>query len=91
MVDSYFLIERKKVESAKQYDEIFRKVFELSSSEDVTNLEYQGIENWDSLGHMALVAELEKVFNISLDMDEVIDLSSYKQGKEILRKHNVKL
>ena len=52
-------------------------------------MEYQGVEAWDSVGHMTLVAALEDAFNISLDTDDIIDLSSFEKGQEILAKYDV--
>ena len=40
---------------------------------------------------MGMIAELEDVFGIMLEMDEIIDFSSVGKGKEILAKHGVKL
>ena len=63
----------------------------LGITEDQTmGLEYQGVEAWDSVGHMTLVAALEDAFNISLDTDDIIDLSSFEKGQEILAKYDVK-
>lgn len=63
----------------------------LGITEDQTKvLEYQGVEAWDSVGHMTLVAALEDAFNISLDTDDIIDLSSFEKGQEILAKYDVK-
>ena len=39
---------------------------------------------WDSVGHMSLIANLEEAFDIMMEMDDIIDLSSYEKGKEIL-------
>ena len=39
---------------------------------------------------MALMAALEETFSIMMDMDEIIDFSSYKKGIETLKKHNIK-
>ena len=52
-------------------------------------LEYNSIPEWDSIGHMSLISELEKNFNISIETDDVIDFSSYDKGKEILKKYKV--
>jgi acyl carrier protein len=54
-------------------------------------LEYQSILEWDSVGHMTLVATLEEVFDIMLDTDDIIDFSSYEKGKEIMKKYDVEL
>lgn len=54
-------------------------------------LEYQGLDAWDSVGHMQLVAAIEDAFDIMLDTDDIIDFSSYEKGKEILRKYEVEI
>ena len=40
---------------------------------------------------MGLIAEIEEAFGIELEMDDVIDFSSYVRGKEILKKYNVEI
>ena len=50
---------------------------------------YQDIPEWDSVGHMTLIAELEDAFNITMDTDDIIDFNSYEKGKEILSKYNI--
>ena len=59
--------------------------FEISKDQ-LTGLKYQDIEAWDSVGHMQLVAELEDAFDIMMDTDDIIDLSSYEKGQKILSK-----
>ena len=41
----------------------------------------------DSLSIINIVAELEDTFDIMLETDDIIDLSSYEKGKEILSKN----
>lgn len=62
-------------------------------SEDmVEGLEYQGITEWDSVGHMTLIAIIEDSFDIMMDTDDIIDLSSFLIGKEILsKKYHIEL
>lgn len=55
--------------------------------EQVEGLEYQAINEWDSVGHMGLIAALEEAFDIMMDTDDIIDFSSYEKGKEILSKN----
>ena len=40
---------------------------------------------------LALVATLEDAFDIMMEMDDIIDLSSFEKGKEILRKYAVEI
>lgn len=65
------------------YNNVFINNFEISE-DDLQELEYQSISAWDSVGHMGLIAALEEAFDIMMDTDDIIDLSSYEKGKEIL-------
>lgn len=74
----------------EKYNNVFCE--NLNVKEDqLAGLKYQGVELWDSVGHMTLVAALEDAFDIMLDTDDIIDLSSYEKGKEILKKYGVEL
>jgi acyl carrier protein len=72
-----------------QYADIFCSVFEVEPDQLLPDLAYQDIENWDSVGHMALMAALEDEFTIELDIDDIIDFSSYQTGKTLLRKYEI--
>lgn len=72
----------------EKYVNAFVEMLEVDASE-VENLEYQGIDAWDSVGHMSLVSELEDAFDIMMDTDDIIDFSSYQKGIEILKKYDI--
>ena len=42
---------------------------------------------WDPIGHMTLIADLEEKFNISFETDDIVDFSSFKKGIEIYKKN----
>lgn len=67
----------------EKYNKAFCDAFEITEDK-LTCLKYQDIELWDSVGHMTLVANLEDAFDIMMETDDIIDLSSYEKGKEIL-------
>ncbi|WP_198136883.1 acyl carrier protein [Pseudovibrio sp. JE062] len=73
--------------------EILVKAFvdslEVESALVKEDLQYNSIKQWDSVGHMALVAALEDNFDIMLDTDDIIDMSSVAKIKEILAKYDV--
>jgi len=73
------------------YNQAFIDVFGIGSEELTEELAYQSIEAWDSVGHMGLIAELEDAFEIEMEMDDIVDFSSYMKGKELLRKYNIEL
>jgi acyl carrier protein len=52
-------------------------------------LTYNTIPEWDSTAHMILIAELENSFDVMLDTDDIIDMSSVGQAKVILQKYHV--
>ena len=72
----------------EKYTNAFSEALEIPASE-VPALVYGQSEGWDSVGHMTLIAALEDAFDIMVDMDDIIDLSSFEKGKEILRKYDV--
>ena len=72
--------------TTEQYNQVFCETFEIEESK-LVGLTYQSVQLWDSIGHMSLVAALEDKFDIMLETDDIIDLSSYEKGKEILTKN----
>jgi len=74
-----------------KYDEIFIETFEISADQLNESLEYQSIEPWDSVGHMALMAALEDAFDIMLEMDDIIDFGTYLTGIETMKKYGVEM
>ena len=55
----------------------------------IDSLKYQSIPQWDSIAHMALVAEIENEFDIMLDTEEILDMSSVYEIKKILGNHDI--
>jgi acyl carrier protein len=77
------------LENLQIYQEAFRKLFDLDDS-TLNTLVYQGIPEWDSISHMELMTILEQAFSIEMDIDDIIDFSSFEQGKKILTKYGIK-
>ena len=74
----------------EKYVDAFIKAF-LVEEYELINLKYQSITTWDSVGHMGLIAALEEAFDVELDIDDIIDFSSFETGKEILKKYNISI
>ena len=75
----------------KKYQDIFIKSLSIETSKFNENLKYNEIPEWDSIGHMSLVAALEETYKISLETDDIVDFSSFKKGIELLKKYNVNI
>ncbi len=77
--------------NVEKYNKAFVEALEITADLLNEKLTYQSIENWDSVGHMSLVAELEDSFDIMMETDDIIDFSSYEKGKEILKKYGIEI
>jgi acyl carrier protein len=74
--------------------ELLKKVFSVAlgldpETTDWDGLKYRGIPEWDSVAHMQLVAEIEDTFDIMLETDDVIGMSSFSVALEILARYGV--
>lgn len=74
----------------EKYNAVFCESLNVTDTQ-LADLKYQSVPEWDSVGHMSLVAAIEEAFDIMMEMDDIIDLSSYEKGKEILKKYEVEI
>ena len=77
------------MDNKKKYQDIFIKSLSIDSKKFNEGLKYNEIPEWDSIGHMTLMAGLEEAFNITMETDDIVDFSSYKKGMEILTKNKI--
>ncbi len=75
----------------EKYRLSFKESLSIKDNDISENLEYNGIPEWDSIGHMTLMSKLEEEFDISLETDDIVDFSSFKKGIEILKKYKVNI
>ena len=76
------------MKTIKLYNEIFKKTFGVKETK-LKKLKYQDVESWDSVGHMNLMSVIEKKFKIQMNIDYIVDFSSYEKGKKILKKYKI--
>ena len=67
----------------------FAQALQIDPAQVTDNLTYNEIPQWDSVAHMALVAELESAFDIMLDTDDILAMSTVAKAREILQKYDV--
>lgn len=72
-----------------KFNHVFADVFDT----DVENVVYMKYKEggWDSVGHMQLITELEKIFGIELKTEDIMAFDSYEAGIEMLKKYGVNL
>jgi acyl carrier protein len=63
---------------------IFRAVFELPGSRDVTTVRQISEKSWDSLAHATLVAAIESEFDISIDIADALEMTSFEATRQLV-------
>jgi acyl carrier protein len=71
--------------------QVFVTSLDLPPETDVPRLRYAEHEKWDSIAHLKLVAQLESEFDIMLDADEILALSSFEKAVEMLRQRSIEI
>ena len=66
--------------------QVFIAVLELPEDTDVTALEQQDLEAWDSLAHVLLCTALESEFDLQIDLDDAVELTSFTAALEYLER-----
>jgi acyl carrier protein len=74
----------------EKYDEIFMNCFAVDKRALNDEFVYQCVPEWDSVGHMSMIAEIEDKFVIMMEIDDIIDFGSYSKGFETLAKYEIK-
>ena len=74
-----------------KYNQIFIDCFSVELTALGDSFEYQSVPAWDSVGHMGMIAAIEESFEIMMEMDDIIDFSSYSKGIELLKKYKIEI
>ena len=70
----------------KKLLKIISDVFEIKEADIKMELTKENISNWDSLKHMDLIVSIENEFNITLDIDDIINLNSVGDAFSIVER-----
>ena len=63
--------------------QIFNKVFGSKTSIDI-NSDINNVYKWDSLNHIKLITEIEKVTKKKMNIIQVIQLTSVRKSDELI-------
>lgn len=58
------------------FQDIVTKALQLRKGEYRDELSIGEVEGWDSLGHLTMISELERAFNVSFSIDVIPELRS---------------
>jgi len=76
------------VDKNNKLKKVFAESLSIAIEKVVDELEYNTISEWDSIGHMSLIAAIEDEFDIMMETDDIINMSTFKKAKEMLNKYN---
>lgn len=68
---------------------VFSECLRVDAESIVDSLEYNTIPQWDSIAHMNLIGHIETAFDIMLETDDIINMSSFGKSIEILKKYEI--
>ena len=75
----------------EKYNQAFIEVFGVEESALGSNFTKDSVDGWDSVHQLNIIALLEESFDIMLDPEDIMELTSYEMGKELMTKYEVEL
>ena len=68
----------------EQIKEILKQVFKIEHIKD--NISQKNCDKWDSLNHLNLIIALEQRFDISIEPEEIIEMTSLDRIEKAIMK-----
>lgn len=75
----------------EKYNHIFMDIFGVKENALNEEFTFKAVPQWDSVAHLSLISELEDVFDIMLDSEDILHFGSYENGKKILGKIGIEI
>lgn len=69
----------------QKIDEAFTRALGLPAGTSLDGLAYGTHAEWDSIGHLQLMAEIEEAFGITLAAEDVVGMTDYDSVRQVLR------
>ena len=79
------------MENLEKYNHAFVEVFGAKVEELNDDYSKENVGEWDSVHQLTLISIFEEAFDIMFDPEDIMEMTSYAKGKELLAKYDVKL
>ena len=79
------------MENLEKFNNAFVEVFGAKVEELNDDYSKDTVGEWDSVHQLSLIAEFEEAFDIMFDPEDIMEMTSYAKGKELLAKYDVTL
>lgn len=75
----------------QKYRDVFKEVFGVQENILNDTFSKNSVKDWDSVHQLNIIASLEDAFDIMFDPEDIMEFTSFKVGKEILRKYGINI
>ena len=75
----------------QKYRDVFKEVFGVQENILNDTFSKNSVKDWDSVHQLNIIASLEDAFDIMFAPEDIMEFTSFKVGKEILRKYGIKI
>lgn len=79
------------MEDLGKYNNAFIEVFGAKVEDLNDNYGKDTVDEWDSVHQLSLIAVLEETFDIMFDPEDIMEMTSYANGKALLKKYEVEI
>ena len=79
------------MENIEKYNNAFVEVFGAKVEDLNDNYDKETVDEWDSVHQLSLIAQFEETFDIMFDPEDIMEMTSYAKGKDILAKYDIDL
>lgn len=79
------------MENLEKYNNAFVEVFGAKVEELNDDYSKDTVGEWDSVHQLTLISIFEEAFDIMFDPEDIMEMTSYAKGKELLAKYDVTL
>ena len=73
----------------EKYNQVFMRVLGVSEAALNEAFTFRAVPQWDSVAHLSLISELEEVFDVMFESEDILHYGSYENGKKILERYGV--
>ena len=79
------------MDNLEKYNNAFVEVFGTNIEDLNDNYGKDTVAEWDSVHQLSLIAQFEEAFDIMFDPEDIMEMTCYAKGKDILAKYDVTL
>ncbi len=75
----------------EKFNQAFIEVFGVEESALTAEFSKENVDSWDSVHQLNIIAILEEYFDIMLDPEDIMELTSYDKAMAVMAKYDIEL